>query len=1064
MKELLVCLGLLFSGLVQAQTEPFKSIIRNEKLQPIAGATVRLLRTGEQVVSNESGSFQLDNTQSSDSVSISVTGYRIIRIAIRSIDDLGVVMKQDTKELEAVVLSTGYENIPKERVTGSFARVSEKLFNEQVSTNVLERLPYIANGLSPATTAVTAPTRVAPSNGLVLRGVSTLTSSISNPLIILDNFPYEGDLGNINPNDVESITLLKDAAAASIWGARAGNGVIVITTRKSRTEQGVRVNFSMNTSVSTETDLSSIPQLGSASMVEVEKYLFAQGFALDDTASPNRFPLSEAYSILLEQHRGRISATEADAQLEVLKQRDVRRDYQKYFYKPEVKQQYAMNIQGGSQRHSWLVSGGWDNNRNELDGQFRRTTIRWNNIYHVTPRLQLSTNISYTRSQTRDGRSRYGSISFLRQSLPVYTRLADEQGNALPLYSEYDREYIDTAGAGRLYDWRFYPLTDDDHRSRKTSLSDINAIVGLDYRIINSLSLDIKYRYQEQQISSELLQGAGSFYTRNLINLFSQIDRTSGVVTRPIPAGAILNRNRQQIRAQDLRGQLNFSKQWASHNITAIAGSQVSETVNSGDSYGIYGYNPEYMTYGNADFVNQYPTFVTGNFSNIYNPAEFSRTNIRTVSVYGNGSYTFLNRYSISLSARRDASNLFGVATNNLWNPMWSTGFAWNINRENFFEYDKIDELKLRATYGTQGNSDPARVAVTTFAYATNPAIYTQAAYSELENIYNPSLRWERVAMLNIGLDFSFLKRRVAGSIEHYRKYITDLYDEVPVEPTAGLNRGRMIQNAADMKGHGWDFELSTVNIDKEFRWTTQLILNFYKDRITARKVNTASSSSLDGGKVVGYSVFGLFAYKWGGLDPQTGDPIGFLDKEPSKDYASLVSDAYPLEDMIYIGSLSPKWFGSIGNNFQWKRWSLATRISYKMGYFFRRPSINHSTLVQNKTGHPDYEKRWQNPGDERNTQVPSFIYPANSSRDLFYLNSEIMATRGDHIRLQYLNLSFELPIRARSGQAIQGLQVFVVANNVGLLWKANKLGLDPDYFMGPDPVKTYSIGAKINL
>ena len=257
---------------------------------------------------------------------------------------------------------------------------------------------------------------------------------------------------------------------------------------------------------------------------------------------------------------------------------------------------------------------------------------------------------------------------------------------------------------------------------------------------------------------------------------------------------------------------------------------------------------------------------------------------------------------------------------------------------------------------------------------------------------------------------------------------------------------------------------MNTLNLDREFKWTSQVILNLYKDKITKRDIKAPSSSAVTGGGVEGYSAYGFFAYRWGGLDSLNGDPIGFLDKAPSKDYGTILLDNYPVEDLVYIGSLSPTLFGSIGNNFQWRRWSLATRIVFKMGYYFKRQSINQRALVNNKAGHSDYELRWQNPGDEAHTQVPSFQYPGSNARDVFYANSEVLATKGDHIRFQYVNFSYKILSASKGHKIFKEAQVFANVSNIGIIWKANKLGLDPDTFNTYDQERTYSIGTRIQF
>ncbi len=1059
-KIITCCLFLLLSGAAAAR-QSFTGKLINEEGNAIVDGNILLLRSGEGTSSDQDGHFFLVAAKKGDTLTVSAAGYFTLHWVLDSVPAT-LVLRRNFGELEEVTLQTGYESLPRERATGSFSRINEALLNEQVSTGLLSRLPFVANGLSANTAATTAPGRVSPSNGLVLRGISTLSSAISNPLIILDNFPYEGDLMNINPNDVESVTLLKDAAAASIWGARAGNGVIVISTKKSRFEQPLRIQFSANTSLTPPTDLMSLPQTGTADIIALEEFLFDKGFQLADTLSIQRYPFSEVYQLLLQERRGSITAQQKEERLAQLRTQDVRKEYLKHFYKTAVNQQYALNLSGGSQRHAWLLSVGYDRNSSETSETYQRSTWRWNNTYKLTKRLQVSAAIDYTHTRSNNGRPGYGSIGFARQALPPYTRFADDNGNPLPLYNHYAKDYLDTVGNGLLLDWRYVPLTDYQHTRHSNQLKSINAVLGLAYNFSRIFSLDVKYRYQEQTVQSQTTQSADAYYTRDYINSFSQINRATGKVTYIVPLGAIRDMAGRSLLAQDLRAQMRMVVARNKSSFNMIAGAQVGETVSKASGYRIYGLSTEYYTFGNVDYVNRYPNLVTGSLDAIASNISLSRTNNRMLSIYSNASYTYDNRYSFSLSARRDASNLFGVSTNNRWKPMWSAGLSWNIARERFYSVPWLNELKLRMTYGTQGNSDPSRVAVTTFRYVGSPNPYTQAPYSELENVYNPSLRWENVAMLNMGIDFAWKNNRIRGSVEHYRKYIDDLYDNMPVDPTTGLRRSFMVQNVAAMQGQGWDIELNTLNIDRAIKWSTHLIVNSNRDKITHRKMELKAPSVVSGAGIPGYSVYAYFAYRWAGLDPQTGDPRGYVNKEVSNDYSAIMNANYPLEDLVYIGSLSPRWFGSIGNTLQWKGFSLSLRVSFKLDYYIRRPSISYNTLISTRSGHSDYTLRWQQPGDEAHTNVPSFIYPAINNRDNFYLNSEVLATRGDHIRLQYLNFSYSLPLKA--GKAVRDCQFFININNLGLIWKANRLGLDPDHYQSTRPRKTLATGVRLQL
>src|SRR5690606_14271787 len=207
-------------------------------------------------------------------------------------------------------------------------------------------------------------------------------------------------------------------------------------------------------------------------------------------------------------------------------------------------------------------------------------------------------------------------------------------------------------------------------------------------------------------------------------------------------------------------------------------------------------------------------------------------------------------------------------------------------------------------------------------------------------------------------------------------------------------------------------------------------------------------------GGIEGYAPFSLFTFRWAGLDPATGYPVGYLKGQQSKDWGLIAGSGATLSDINYVGSRIPTAYGSIGNTFTWKSLSVSARITYKFNYFFQRESINYTSLVNASNGHTDYAKRWQSPGDEATTSVPSFVYPTNGTRANFYANSDILATKGDHVRFEYVNVSYLVPTPFNRISFFKKLRIYAVVDNVGVIWRANGLRLDPD-FNGMPPTRT---------
>lgn len=1055
--KLLSILTLLCPFLIIAQPITLKGKIISGNDSPIGSATIILKRTNATTISAANGEFIIPGALPLDTIIISATGYETVEEHINESGTLTVILKPIIKTLQEVVINTGYQQLPKERATGSFTHIDNKLFNQQIGTDVLSRLQYIANGLT------TLPQRTSLGKDIMIRGMSTI-NGLSGPLVIVDNFPYDGDLANINPNDVESVTLLKDAAAASIWGARAGNGVIVITTKKGRYNQDLKIDMVTNLSIINKPNLFRIKTISTGDFIDMEMDLFSRGFYDSYLQALPFYPQSPLVDLLEKQRNGQASPGETAAQIEAWRNLDIRNDYEKYIYQKAVNRQYALNIRGGAGKYAWLIAAGIDKNDDHTAGSYNRLNLRFDNSFRLTKNLELTAGAFYTHSKLIAGREGYGNLStVLGHLVAPYTQLADAAGNSLPVYTGHRKAYLDTVGAGKLLDWNYYPLDDNRYINNTTTLEDLVAFIGLDYKIIKGLSVNIKYRYEKQQSSNNTHYKEQSYNARNLVNRFSQIDWSSGYVKYPVPPGGVLDIANYTLNAYNLRGQLAYNHAAGPHQVVALAGAEINEKKSEGFNFRTYGYKEDILNHAAVDYANMYPDYTFGYDAFIPNTASFQKTKLRFISFFANMAYTFNGKYTLSLSGRRDASNTFGLTTNDKWKPLWSSGLAWDISKEPFYKTGWVPYLKLRFTYGFSGNTDPSKTAVTTLQY-TSASPYTNTPNSSVNNFYNPSLRWETVRMYNLGLDFKTKNNRLTGSLEYFQKKATDLYGPAEVDATAGLGRTWVLRNVASLTGHGVDVELNSLNIDREFKWQTNFILNIYRDRVSEVYNLSSWGSAYINGKTAlkDYSLYSFLVFKWGGLDPATGDPQGYIDKQLSKDYNNITGAGTLVEDLVWKGSSIPVIYGSVGNTFSYKNFSVTARLTYRLRYYFKRESINYTDLFNLSRGHSDFSLRWTTPGDELVTQVPSMAYPAQANRDYFYNNSEAVVEKGDHIRLQYINVGYEWENKKMKKIPLQYAQLFIVLNDIGIIWRANKRGLDPDYSnTGMAPSRSIAIGFK---
>jgi TonB-linked SusC/RagA family outer membrane protein len=1049
-----------FAGNGQTQLTIKGRVLSATDLQPIAGATVTLKRGSSSTSTDEKGDFSIKTEMPDNVLVVSFLGYNTTEIELPQKPANGLVIQMTAKNnlLKEVTVSTGYQTIPKDRATGSFVQIDNSLFNRRVSTNLLDRLEDITSGL-----IFNRESGIA--NSISIRGQSTINSN-SQPLIIVDNFPYDGDINNINPNDVQGITVLKDAAAASIWGARAGNGVIVITTKKGAFNKPVQVSFNSSVATSNKPNLFYQPQMNSSDFIGVEKMLFNQGFYSGAETSEDHQALTPAVDILIAQRDGQLSQSATEQQLRALGANDVRKDFDKYFYRTGINQQYALNVNGGTENQRYYFSGGFDKNADNLVGNgLRRLTLNGTNTYSfLSKSLELTTGFNLTQNQITLNNPGPQGIMYSSTSNIIYpyARLADDSGNPLFINKDYQNEFLNTAEQQGFLNWRYSPLQELRNASNNVNDIDYRLNANLRYKLLPSLHLQALYQYERGITDGNNYQNSQSYFTRNLINQYTQVDEF-GSLSYALPKGGILDKRDRDLYSHNFRGQIDYQKQWyQKHEITALAGFEIKDVNVREFNDRRYGYDDVHASSQPVDYVNYYNlSYATGYSSQIPFFESSSDLTDRYLSYFANGAYSYERKYTVSLSARRDQSNLFGVNTNQRGVPLWSAGFSWNLSNETFYKSELFPLLKLRATYGYNGNVNKSLSAYTTALYIS-AAPQTRLPFAQIMNPPNPELKWEQVRMLNFGMDFSSKDDWVSGSIEFYHKSGIDLIGQSPFPPSSGISV--FTGNTANISGNGIDISLNTKNIDRAFKWTTNILFSHVIDKVTSYKAEQPILNQVQflGTPVAGKPLYAIYSYNLAGLDPLTGDPQGYFNGQISKDYSALINEA-TAADIKFNGSARPTYFGSFRNTFFYKQFSLSANITYRLGYFFRKASVRYVTVLNGLGGNGDFNFRWQKPGDEKTTIVPSQPAAPDLYRDDFYTYSQQLVQKGDHIRLQDINLSYDLSKQALAGLPFKRLQIYMYANNLGVVWKSNQAGIDPDYQTGPPP-RTIAVGLKTDF
>ncbi len=994
---------------------------------------------------NSDGIFTIEASDHQTLI-FSFIGYKQMELPVGDHDNFDIQLEEDIATLgEITIVSTGYQQLPKERVNGSFVQIDNRLLSRRVSTHLLARLEDVTSGL------IFNRNIAGEENDISIRGMSTINSQ-TQPLIVIDNFPFEGDINTLNPNDVESITILKDAAAASIWGARAGNGVIVITTKRGASNQAAKVSFNSNVTITQKPDLFYQSKMSSAQMIENERRLFDKGYYATAETSYSS-PLTPAVELMIANRDGLLSDADLQNQLARLSTYDIRNDYDKYLYRESVNQQYAINLQGGGASNRYYIAAGVDTNLDNLVGNdYSRITMNMNNAWTVLQdKLTINAGIYYSKNTTHTNNSGTSAISYNGTNpMYPYARLKDDNGNTIPITKDHRLSFIQQAEDKGLLSWAYSPIDEIDATDNTATLADYRINTSLNYSIIDGLNAEILYQYWESNRQHRILHKADSYYTRNLINRFSSID-TDGAVTRNIPVGGILDMTQTNASNHAFRGQLNFNKTFGEHAVSALAGYEVRELDTRESITRNYGYNDDLATtqpVSYTTFFYRYDNPYSGG-TIPYIDSQSSLTD-RFISSYANASYTYKGRYSISGSARRDQSNLFGVNTNQKSVPLWSAGVGWTISEEPFYSAPWLPYLKLRTTYGANGNINKKVTAYTT-AYSLGYDELTGLPYSVIQNPGNPNLKWEKVKTYNLGVDFESAHRRLTGSIEFYTKAGEDLIGTRAFAPSSGVTS--FTGNFASTRSQGVDVTLNSLNINGGVQWNTTLLFSLTRERVLDYESETSVASLLQYGPGMdgfvapreGKPLYAIYSYAWAGLDPETGNPRSYVDGTPSADYNQIVNTT-TADKLVYHGAARPTHYGSLRNTLTWKNLSLSFNISYRFGYYFRKKSVLYNEVLSGYVSHGDYGKRWMQPGDEKFTNVPSLPESYDNNREMIYTYSSALVEKGDHIRLQDISVSYTLDRQRMARLPFTRVEIYSYINNLGILWKAASGSIDPDY------------------
>lgn len=943
---------------------------------------------------------------------------------------------------EKTIINDGIQKKPKERATGAFYIFPEREYKRQVFTNSFDafeaRLPGVSFNKNLLSWKNQAP--------LNIRMSATMNAATS-PLIVINNFPVVSslELDALNQLDIMSITVLKDAAATSIWGARAGNGVIVIATKNGNYKRPMKVSVSNSLTVGTKTDVRYMPTLTSTEYIDMETARYVAGYYDNILKNPSKM-ISPVVAILHSNN----TQEQKELLLKELRKRDVRNDVDNLFYRSPVTHRHFVNITGGYENVNYYLSTGYDEEQLSLVTASRKRFTSSADIRLKKKKLEIGMNNFFSYELKKN-------INAVPTGLYPFSQLQDSTGLPATVFATINQHFKDSMNQ-YLQSWDYRPLQELYARDLRNTNLTYRLGLTTSYSIMNGLDLNLLYQHDQGTSETDDVNSASSYAARNLQNSFAKVQ--NGSAEYILPQGGIMNWQSMEYRADRIRTQLNYKSQWKDFELVALAGFESSAFQMDSTSFIYYGY------FGDK----RKPAL---NYSSIYTLSYDSNSNMnipqkdRTssifdgfVSYYSNAAINYKNRYTVSFSARLDRSNLFGANTNKKTVPLWSVGGKWDASKEKFYPFKgAVPSLSFHSSWGISGNVDK-------FTTAFISAVPSETAQGTVYSIINPAnrnLTWEKSRMFNLGFSISDNNSRYNLSFDYFRRKSFDLLGPGELDPVTGASF--LWGNFAEMKGKGYEADLKTDHNIGAFRLVNRLLISHSTNTVTNYNNSIEEAGYfVDNGFLrprEGLPVYPILAFKWAGLERTTGDPLGYLNKLESKDYNSII--AAPAESLVNKGSSLPTIYGTMQPQLTWRNWKLSFTLFGKFGYYFRRSSVNYSDpYTVTLMGKNDYSNRWQKEG--QSTNVPSRQIAGPTERDLFYTFSEALVEKGDHIRLKDVRLEFDCSKIIPKAWKIRSVTSYIYAANLGLIWSANKMKIDPDFLQGPPVSKSITTGFSLEF
>lgn len=1032
--------------------------------QPLVGATIivpekALAEAGSSkrnvnALTDIDGNFTLTVPDGITSIDCRYVGYAPMTVELKgNLDHLVIPMTSASTELSEVVV-TGYQKIEKRKLTAAIQTVTVNDNMLGSAMNIDQALAGQVAGLS----SVTSTGAPGASPKIRIRGTASLNGT-QEPLWVLDGIPLEGttlptmedlkdideiystSIAGINPADIETITVLKDAAATAIYGARAANGVIVITT-KSGKSGAPKVNFSTRITYSPKTDIDRLNLLDSNEKVDLELALLGTSY----TYRENKGQVARIIAAAGETDAykaGGWGALTSGTQAQINRLRSINTDWNDILFRNTVSQEYNLSVAGGNDKATYYTSVGYTDERGNVVGvEANRLNVTAKASYRLSRKLRVGASLFANRrvnkSNLTDADGFTNPVYYSRRANPYQTPF-NEDGSY-----NYD---VDIQGREDS-ELMFNIFEERDGTSYELETKSVTAIFDGDFRFNDSFKVTTQLGLQLDDSNKEEIADGNTYAMRK------DIERTTLATlggTSFLPDGGKKTASSSSQRQVTWKLQGEYSDRFADiHELELMAGTEIRKTWYESVSATGYGYDRKTLQTKPVIFPDESWAELYPLYSETYTENAFA-------SFYATGSYTLKGRYTVGGSVRMDGSDMFGVAKKYRFLPLYSVSGLWRLSDEPFLaDSEWLDNLAWRISYGIQGNIDKNTSSYVMGDY--NNVTILPGLTEEIIAVSTPPnsrLRWEKTKTFSTGLDFGVLNNAINLSVDFYNRNGSDLIAARMLPLETGYVQ--MLVNWASMRNTGVEVTIASRNIHTaDFLWTTNFNFAWNANKVLREEI--PSNQTTPGRE--GYPVGALFALKSAGLDDE-GYPL-FYNKQGEKVTAtellklnSAGASTLTAEEQrnlySYIGSTDPLFSGGLMNTFTYKNWELSLNFIFNLKSFVRcTPSYSPANYDRGMNSNRDILDRWT--PTNTNTSFPVLMNSTDRPAEYIqyaeyslYSSLDTWVKRNDHVRLQNVRLAYTLPSEITKKASIERVTVGLEARNLLVFGADYTNYLDPE-------------------